>query len=135
MNTPQSVVEAWAAAYNVRNAVAQGNLYAEDATNFQRALGQKVVGRGDIQDGLAKFYVAFPDSCIQTETLLEVGTQVAWFWVARGTWTGTFAGLQPTGKPYTLSGSTLFMVRDGKIAQQDAYWDRATWFTQLGIPL
>jgi len=135
MNTPKSVVEAWAAAYNTRDAVAQGALYADDATNFQRALGQKVVGRSNIQDGLAKFYAAFPDSSIQTEALLEVGTQVAWFWVAHGTWVGAFAGLQPSGKPYTLSGSTLFTVRDGLIAQQDAYWDRATWFTQLGIPL
>ena len=135
MNTPRSVVEAWATAYNARDAVAQGRLYAEDATNFQRALGQKVVGRVSIQDGLAKFFGAFPDSSIQTEALLEVGAKVAWFWVTRGTWTGVFAGLQPTGKSYTLSGSTLFEIRDGIIVQQDAYWDRATWFTQLGIPL
>jgi steroid delta-isomerase-like uncharacterized protein len=81
------------------------------------------------------FFQAFPDSAIRTEALIEAGNTAAWTWITSGTWQGVFAGLAPNGKAYTLHGCSLFEVVHERIMSQRAYWDRATWFRQLDIPL
>ncbi len=82
---------------------------------------------------LAAFFAAFPDSTIETEALIEDGEHAAWFWRSRGTFRGPFGGRRPNGKSYVLHGATLFTIRDGKILEQRAYWDRASLLTQLGM--
>jgi limonene-1,2-epoxide hydrolase len=34
-----------------------------------------------------------------------------------------------------LRGCGFFQIVDGKIRSQRGYWDRATWFNQLGLPV
>lgn len=83
MKTPREVVQDWVTAYNRRNAYTAAELYHENATNFQVALGDPTVGRQAMLDDLLSF----------------------------------------------------FHVVDGKIWYQCGYFDKATWFGQLGIPL
>ncbi|MGB0083798.1 MAG: ester cyclase [Rhodomicrobiaceae bacterium] len=130
-----AVVEQWIAAYNARDADAQAVHYAEDASNWQHAPGEPVAGQEKIRENLAAFYRAFPDSVIETEAMLSDAATVAWFWLARGTWLGPFAGREPNGNAFSLHGSTLFVVEVGHIVTQRAYWDRASWFRLLGIPV
>ena len=52
-----------------------------------------------------------------------------------GTWRDEFAGLLPNGCSFTLQGCGFFHVGGGKIKLQRGYWDKASWFGQLGIPL
>jgi hypothetical protein len=40
----------------------------------------------------------------------------------------------PTGRGFTLHGCGFFHIIDG-IRSQRGYWDKATWFKQLGCPL
>jgi steroid delta-isomerase-like uncharacterized protein len=135
MVRPRDVVEQWARAFNARDADAAAGLYDENASNWQLAIGGPVVGREGIRMGLRVFFQAFPDSAIQTEALIEAGNTAAWTWITSGTWQGVFAGLAPNGKAYTLHGCSLFEVVHERIMSQRAYWDRATWFRQLDIPL
>jgi len=44
-------------------------------------------------------------------------------------------GQSATGRAFTLRGSGFFYVVEGKIKFQRGYWDRATWFGQLGLPI
>jgi predicted ester cyclase len=55
-------------------------------------------------------------------------------WFGGGTWRGEFAGMAPNGRTFTLRGCGFFYVT-GKIGFQRGYFDKATWFAQLGIPL
>lgn len=135
MSKIAELVGKWIDGYNARDADAQAALYADDASNWQHALGEPVVGRDKIRDGLAAFYRAFPDSEITSEAMIADEGCAALFWRAGGTWRGPFAGREPNGKSYILHGSTLFVARSGRIAEQRAYWDRATLFRQLDIPL
>ena len=43
--------------------------------------------------------------------------------------------MPPNGRSFTLRGCGFFHVTDGKILYQRGYFDKATWFGQLGIPL
>ena len=54
----------WIVAYNQRDAHAAAELYHEDATNYQVALGPPTVGRQAILDELISFFHAFPDNLV-----------------------------------------------------------------------
>ena len=51
-----------------------------------------------------------------------------------GTFTGPLGDISPTGRAFTLHGC-FFRITDGRIAFQRGYFDRHTWFSQLGIPI
>ena len=68
-------------------------------------------------------------------SLFEDGEWAVLEWTGAGTWTGEFAGLPANGRSFTLQGCGFFQVIGGKIKFQRGYWDKVTWFAQLGIPL
>ena len=126
---------AWVEAFNRRDAEAAAALYHEDATNFQVALGEPVVGREGIREDLVEFFGAFPDNYTKVENLVQDGEWVALEWSGGGTWRGDFSGRKANGRQFTLRGCGFFQVVGGKIRFQRGYWDRETWFGQLGIPV
>jgi hypothetical protein len=91
VNTPLEVVQNWVAAYNRRDAEAAAELYHEDATNFQVALGDPTVGRKAILEDLLSFFHAFPDNFTHAENLFEDGEWAILEWSGGGTWRGEFA--------------------------------------------
>ena len=135
MKTPREVIQDWVAAFNQRNAHAAVQLYHEDATNFQVALGDPTVGREAILDDLLSFFHAFPDNFTDVENLFEEGEWAILEWFGGGTWRGEFAGMSPNGRSFKLRGCGFFYITDGRIRFQRRYFDKATWFGQLGIPL
>jgi steroid delta-isomerase-like uncharacterized protein len=135
MKTPREVVEDWVAAYNQRDAYAAAELYHEDATNLQVALGTPTNDRQAMLDDLLSFFNAFPDNFTHVENLFEDGEWAMLEWFGGGTWRGEFGGMAPNGRSYTLRGCGFFHVPDGRIRFQRGYFDRATWFGQLGLPL
>jgi steroid delta-isomerase-like uncharacterized protein len=135
MKTPLEVVQAWVAAYNQRDAHAAAELYNEDATNFQVALGDPTVGRQAKLEDLLSFFHAFPDNFTRPENLFKDGEWAMLEWFGGGTWRGEFAGMAPNGRSFTLRGCGFFHITGGKIRSQRGYFDKATWFGQLGIPL
>ncbi|MBX9768721.1 MAG: ester cyclase [Bdellovibrionales bacterium] len=49
-------------------------------------------------------------------------------------WSGG-GNFKPTGKKFALRGCGFFQVIDGKIKFQRGYWDKHTWFSQVGLPI
>lgn len=135
MDSPRQVIEKWVAAFNSRDADAAVALYHDDATNIQVAVGEPAVGRDAIRSELRQFFVAFPDNYTNIENLFEDGQWAIVEWSGGGTWEGEFAGLVGNGKSFKLRGCGFFHVTEGKIKFQRGYWDKITWFSQLGIPI
>lgn len=125
----------WVEACNTRDAAAASALYAEDAVNTQFAAGPPVTGRHQIAEGLDSFFRAFPDNTTKPISIFNDGQWVVLEWVGTGTWKGAFFGQQPTGRAFSLRGCGIFRVEGGLIREQRGYWDRASWFGQIGIPL
>jgi len=63
----------------------------------------------------------FPDVEIALEDLVAEGDKVAKRWVFRGTNTGEYAGIPPTGKQVTMRGITLYKLAGGKVTE--LYWN------------
>lgn len=125
----------WIDAFQRCDAAAVAECYSNDAVNFQVALGEPDVGKEAIRTGNNAFFAAFPDAWSRVENLIGDGDWAAWEWVGGGTWTGEFAGHQPTGKSFEIRGCGFFRFRDGKIIFQRGYWDKHSWFMQIGLPI
>jgi steroid delta-isomerase-like uncharacterized protein len=133
--SPREVVLEWVDAFNQRNADAAAALYHEDAVNLQVAAGEPTVGRQAMRDAFAYFFRAFPDNYTVPVNLFEDGEWAILEWTGGGTWRGEFAGQSGNDRTFEIQGCGFFQVVDGKIKFQRGYWDKVSWFTQLGPPV
>jgi steroid delta-isomerase-like uncharacterized protein len=135
MLTPKQVVLEWVAAFNRHEIAAAAALYHDDSINIQIPIGEPVLGRESIVGAFTGLFRGFPDTCAGVEHLFEDGEWAILEWSLRGTHHGEFAGHPPSGRSFILRGSEFFQVTEGKIRFQRGYWDKATWFKQLGLPV
>ncbi len=109
--------------------------YAETAINFQVAAGEPSVGKQQIALDTAEFFRGFPDAWSEVENLVGDGDWAAWEWVGGGTFLGEFYGSAPTGRTFEIRGCGFFRFSTGKIILQRGYWDKHSWFSQIGLPI
>ena len=87
-------------------------------------------------DGMAEargWREAFPDLRITVEKQVAERDLVAVHWTARGTNTGTGNGLPATGKAVQITGTTLFRMDDGRIAEEWTCANSLGLMKQLGM--
>lgn len=132
---PKSLLKNWIEAFQAIDLASVVECYAENAINFQVAAGEPAVGREQIAKDTAQFFRGFPDAWSRVDNLMADGDWAAWEWLGGGTFLGEFYGNQPTGKPFEIRGCGFFNFRDGKIVFQRGYWDKLSWFSQIGLPI
>ncbi|HBE83567.1 MAG TPA: ester cyclase [Pyrinomonadaceae bacterium] len=130
----KQLLQNWINAFQACDPEAVAECYADDAVNLQVAIGEPDVGKEAIRAGNNAFFAAFPDAWSRVENLIGDGDRAAWEWIGGGTWTGEFAGHSPSGKSFEIRGCGFFRFRDGKIIEQHGYWDKLSWFSQIGLP-
>ena len=87
-------------------------------------------------DGMAEargWREAFPDLKITVDEQVAERDLVAVRWTARGTNTGAGNGLPATGRAVQITGTTLFRVADGRIAEEWTSADSLGLMKQLGL--
>lgn len=87
-------------------------------------------------DGMAEakgWREAFPDLEITVDQLVAERDFVAVRWTARGTNTGAGNGIPATGRAVQISGTTLFRMADGKIAEEWTCADSLGLMKQLDL--
>jgi steroid delta-isomerase-like uncharacterized protein len=124
----------WIDAFASRDPGRVAALYHADAVNWQIA-NDPAVGQREIRDLFAQFFASFPDSYTRVENIIAEEDWAAWEWVGGGTFLGDLGSVKATGKPYEIRGCGFFRVVDGKIMVQRGYWDKASWYSQIGVPL
>jgi steroid delta-isomerase-like uncharacterized protein len=129
------LLKIWIDAFQRCDGDAVAECYADDAVNLQVAVGQPDVGKDAIRAGNNAFFKAFPDAWSRVENVIGDGDWAAWEWIGGGTWTGDFLGMHPTGKSFEIRGCGFFNFSDGKIVLQRGYWDKHSWFSQVGLPV
>jgi steroid delta-isomerase-like uncharacterized protein len=81
------------------------------------------------------FFVAFPDGRFTIQDLIAEENKVAMRYIYRGTHTGNFQGIQPTGKSFEVSGINLVRISNGKIAENWVGFDQLGLLAQLGVSM
>lgn len=81
---------------------------------------------------VSHFLSSFPDLQHTVEEMIAEGDRVAVKFSARGTHTGPWQGVAPTGRPIQYSGITWARVARGRIYEHRTLWDKAGLMEQLG---
>lgn len=135
MTDSKGLLQNWIDAFQACDADRVAACYAADAVNFQVATGQPAIGRDQIAADTAAFFLAFPDAWSRVENLMGDGDRAAWEWIGGGTFLGRLGDIEPTGKSFEIRGCGFFTFRDGLIVLQQGYWDKHSWFSQMGVPV
>lgn len=78
----------------------------------------------DLADELRMLFAAFPDVAFETTEIVEAGSRIVVFWVARGTHEGPFMNIPATNREIEVHGISSFTVLDD-IVRVDQLWDVA----------
>lgn len=135
MNNSKELLQNWIEAFNKKDLDAVVDCYAEDAVNFQIAAGEPSIGCEQIRSDTNEFFKGFPDAWAKVENLMSDGNWAAWEWLGGGTFTGEFYGTSPTEKSFEIRGCGFFQFKNRKIILQRGYWDKLSWFSQVGIEI
>jgi steroid delta-isomerase-like uncharacterized protein len=126
--TPKEVLLEWVSLMNSHRAEPLSALYDQKAVNIQVAIGKPLNGQAEILADFQSFFENIPDTFTRVENLFEDGEWAILEWSGGGTF-------KPTGKEFSLKGCGFFQVKNGLIVLQRGYWDKFTWFSQVGIPI
>lgn len=127
----------WGSKYN---ASIIDELATEDMI-LQYSLHKPRTGKADIRDFMKKFRDAFPDLAFEgAYPLLADGEYVIARWIGGGTHTGTPFNDWPvgslpsaTGRKMRFTGTTVFRVVNGKVAEEIGLDDGLTTLLQLNL--
>lgn len=121
--------------WNQRDFEALRNLTYPQSTRYMN--GVKVAeGATEIEAHLQLFFTAFPDLVITTEEIHYKDSLAFLQWNARGTNTGIFGEVRPTGKRININGlSHLKFSAEGKIIRESVYYNELELLQQLGYTL
>ena len=108
-------------------------LLASDASlHGQTGPEEEIVGPEGFVAFAESIRNAFPDTEVSVEDIFATDDKVAVRWVATGTHTGSFRGMNPTGARIQISGMTLVRIVNGKIVEGWDNWDRLGMLEQIG---
>lgn len=79
------------------------------------------------------FYQGFPDIYHTIDDVIVEGNTAAVRFTLRGTHTGEFMGVAPTGRPIEVTAIAIQHVVDGKIARLVGQFDQLGMLQQLGV--
>ena len=108
--------------------------FAPDGTLSDPATAQRPLAGQALKDVVGGFFAGFPDATTETVALHAITADLAvWRWVIRGTHTGSYRGLPPTGRCLILPGCEFIAVREGLVQRVEGYFDRLSILEQLGL--
>ena len=134
MNEPmKQLVADLLAALNAHDVERAAALYAPDYEEVDVAQAAVPVGSDGIQRTLAYYLHAFPDLQLTLEDLIMEGNRAVLVWTLRGTHSGTFMRIPPTGRSVAVRGTSLLTIDDGKILRGLRIWDVAGLLRSIGL--
>lgn len=120
-------------AFSAKNMEALLACYADDMLQYEPFIEEPIAG----MDALRRYYEGsfeyFPDETIEIGNLISIGKWAVGQWVCRGTQTGDFIGLPPTGRRFEVPECGVYEFReDGLVQNLWVYVDSGTIAKQLG---
>ena len=114
------------------NSRAGGNVaaaFTSDGVRIEFAKpGARLEGREAIAAQADAYMTAVPDCVLDVRGQEEHGDWAVLEWTYRGHHTGDIPGLEASGREISLPGVSVYVLRDGLLAEERVYWDAATLF-------
>tara|TARA_X000001036_G_C20498449_1_gene732843 strand:+ start:163 stop:678 length:516 start_codon:yes stop_codon:yes gene_type:complete len=122
----------WDTAINGRN------IEIINLDNFDKDI-KAITADGNIEgiDAFKAYYnnylTGFSDAEFNIVDVFGQGDKIVKHWNFKGTHDGDFFGIPATGKKIDLIGTTLVLMKDGKIIQEQDFFDNYSLLSQLGL--
>jgi steroid delta-isomerase-like uncharacterized protein len=124
--------EAWSQFFDERNMeIINDQYFTEDVTVV--IPGDNIIGIEGTKNYYGNFLTGFSDAEFTFVDIFGQGDKLVKHWNFKGTHDGDFFGIPPTGKSLNLYGTTLILMEDGKIKQEQNFFDNLDMLTQLGL--
>ncbi len=101
--------------------------------DFQSVTPQGTLDREGFKGYVAMWRAGFPDVVCTVDDLVEEGDRIAWSVRARGTHTGEFMGIPPTGRAVDFDSLNIAEMRDGKGYRHTVLMNDMKMMRQLGL--
>lgn len=113
---------------NQRNLAVLNELYVPDFV--YHGTSRTIQGVEAFKQALSLYFTAFPDLRITIEDMIAEGDRVVVRFTYRGTHTGDFMGIPPTGKQVAVPEIGIMRVVNGKVREE---WVNQDPMPQLGV--
>jgi uncharacterized protein (TIGR02246 family) len=127
-----TLVERRAAALAARDPVALAATHAENGIVISPT-GGVLEGRADIEAVYGMYFAAFPDMVMHRDQVLIDGDRVVLIARFRGTHSGEFFGLVPTGRQVEVQAAIIMRVADGVVVEERRIYDFTGVLVQVGV--
>jgi steroid delta-isomerase-like uncharacterized protein len=135
-DSADAVVQAYLAAWNAHDSAKAAGFFADNVVYYDASVGKPIEGREAAKTGVIdNFLTAVPDAVwtMKGEPVVQ-GDRVAFEWEFAGNNTGPWGdGTAATGKHFSITGASVFSIKDGKITAQSDYYDALGLYKQLGL--
>jgi len=117
--------------FNQRGVALVDQLAVEDYVEHDPFPGQGD-GRADLKARVQLILDAMNPLRFEIQDLVAEDDKVVVRWLQRGTQSGTFMGIPPSGREFTISGIDIHRLRDGRMAEHWHVVDVFALLQQLG---
>ena len=94
---------------------------------------ENIVGIEAAKDFYNNYLTGFSDIQFTVKNIFGQGDNLVKHWNFKGKHTGDFFGIPPTGRTVDIDGVTIVKMKDGKIAQEQDFFDNMVFMQQLGL--
>ena len=95
--------------------------------------GDDIIGIEGTKDYYGNYLTGFSDAEFTFVHIFGQGDKLVKQWNFKGTHDGDFFGIPATNKSLDLSGTTIVMMKDGKVFKEQDFFDNHTFLMQLGL--
>ncbi len=93
----------------------------------------EIKGKDSAKAYYANYVTGFSNREFIVKEIFAKGDRVVKYWQFKGTHTGPFFGIPATGKTVDVIGCTIAKVVDGKITEEQDFFDNYEFLKQIGI--
>jgi steroid delta-isomerase-like uncharacterized protein len=129
----EALVRSFYAAVNAHDVTAFDQLLAPDVVDHNPSTADQSPGREGIKDAISQLLAGFSDFTVTNEQIIASGDTVVVRSTARGTHTGTFVGIPPTGTPVAFAAIDIWRVENGQLVEVWHVEELLSLLIQLGV--
>jgi steroid delta-isomerase-like uncharacterized protein len=133
MSRVGGMLQDWAAAWSSHDIEKLLSLCTDDCVYEDVTMGAVNRGKAAVRQFADVVFAAFPDFKIELTSGFLAGDWAGAEWTMSGTHKGDLPAMPASGKGFSLRGSTIYELRDGKIKRNSDYWDMVTFLKQIGL--
>jgi steroid delta-isomerase-like uncharacterized protein len=110
-------------------------LVTDDCSHHDSVFPSLQRGADNLKHHIATCRNGFPDCQFTIDDTIAERNEVVIHWTVNGTHTGQFLGIQPTNRKASVTGTSIFRIEGGKIAEQWVDWNLMSMMEQLGVSM